>query len=56
VGSALVTVDDSIIVGQDAVIVQRGASVLSAANSVFHGKTDFQGPFQYIDRGGNVFE
>jgi len=30
--------------------------VLSAASSVFHRKTDFKGPFQYIDRGGNVFE
>lgn len=56
VGSASIIVDNSIIVGQDAVIVQHGAGVLSAANSVFHGKLDTQGAFQYIDRGGNVFE
>lgn len=56
VGSALVTVDKSIIVGQNAVIMQHGAGVLSAANTIFHGKTQIQGPFQYIDRGGNVFE
>jgi len=56
VGSASITVDNSIIVGQDAVITQHGAGVLSAANSVFHGKIDTVGAFQYIDRGGNVFE
>lgn len=56
VGSASITVENSIIVGQDAVITQHGSGVLSAANSVFHGKLDTHGAFQYIDRGGNVFE
>lgn len=56
VGSAAIIVDNSIIVGQGAVLVQHGAGVLSAANSVFHGKLDTHGAFQYIDRGGNVFE
>jgi hypothetical protein len=56
VGSASIIVDRSTIVGQDAVIVLHGAGVLSAANSVFHGQLDTHGAFQYIDRGGNVFE
>jgi hypothetical protein len=56
VGSAVITVENSIIVGQNAVISQHGAGVLSAANSVFHGKLKTEGAFQYIDRGGNVFE
>lgn len=56
VGSVKIIVDNSIVVGQDALIVQNGAGVLSAANSVFHGKLNTLGSFQYIDRGGNVFE
>jgi len=56
VGRATITVDNSIIVGQNAVVVQHGGGVISAGNTIFHGKADFQGSLQYIDRGGNVFE
>lgn len=56
VGSAKITADNSIIVGQSAVVVQHGGGVISAGNTIFHGKIDFQGSLQLVDRGGNVFE
>jgi len=56
VGKARITIDNSIIVGQDAVIVQHGGGVLSVGTSILHGKTNFDGSLQVIDRGGNIFE
>jgi len=56
VGQAKITVDNSIIVGQNAVVLQHGGGVISAGNTIFHGRTDFQGSLQFVDRGGNVFE
>jgi hypothetical protein len=56
VGRARITVDDSIIVGQNAVVVLHDGGVISMGNTIFHGKTDFQGSLQLVDRGGNVFE
>lgn len=54
--AAKITIDDSIVVGPNAVVVQRGGGVISARNTTFHGQVDFHGSLQFIDRGGNVFE
>ena len=55
-GTAAITVDNSILVGETAVLMSQGATVLSAAKTVFHGKRSILGAFLYIDRGGNTWE
>ncbi len=56
VGAALVSVDHSILVGQNAVLMSRGATLLIAKDSVFHGQRNVDGAFALIDLGGNTFE
>lgn len=56
VGAALVSVDNSILVGENAVLMSRGASLLVAKDSVFHGQRNADGAFALIDLGGNTFE
>jgi hypothetical protein len=55
-GLTLVEVDNSIIVGEGQWLDSTGSTLLSAANSVFHGPRKFSGVFAYVDRGGNTFE
>ena len=50
------TTDYSILVGETAVLMSRGASLLIAKNSVFHGTRNTDGAFALIDLGGNTFE
>ena len=56
VGSAVVTVSNSTLVGQGAVLQSRGATVLFGQNSVLHGKKSITGAFAFIDLGGNTWE
>ena len=55
-GAALVSVDHSTLVGQNAVLMSRGATLLFAKDSVFHGQRNVDGAFALIDLGGNTFE
>ncbi len=55
-GSAVLEVDNSIIVGEGNWLRSRGSVSLSAAGSVFHGPKTVSGSFTYTDRGGNTFE
>lgn len=52
----MISVDNSIIVGQNAVVSSVGASVLMSRNSVFHGQRKVTGAFVYVDLGGNTWE
>jgi hypothetical protein len=45
VGAALVPVDSSILVGQNAVVFSRGASLFFTKNSMSPGKRDVDGAF-----------
>jgi hypothetical protein len=55
-GGAWCGADNSILVGETAVLMSRGASLLIAKNSVFHGTRNTDGAFTLIDLGGNTFE
>ncbi len=55
-GNNRVTVDNSIVVG-NGVIGVNGFTVLSAANTIFHGaKLPPTGAMEWVDRGGNTWE
>jgi len=55
-GTALLEVDNSIIVGEGQWLSSMGATAMSAANTVFHGPRKVIGAFVLVDRGGNTFE
>ena len=55
-GTALFEIDNSIIVGEAQWLNSTGASVISAANTVFHGARRAVGALVILDRGGNTFE
>jgi VWA domain-containing protein len=55
-GTAVITVDNSILVGEGAVLSSQGATLLSASKTIFHGKRSIVGALAYIDRGGNIWE
>jgi hypothetical protein len=55
-GTALLEIDNSIIVGEGQWLNSTGATAMSAANTVFHGPRKLVGAFVLFDRGGNTFE
>jgi hypothetical protein len=55
-GSAILEVDNSIIVGEAQWLNASGATSLAASRSVFHGPQVVSGSFTLLDRGGNTFE
>ncbi|HWU90773.1 MAG TPA: hypothetical protein VN253_26085 [Kofleriaceae bacterium] len=53
----VVSVENSIVVGASAVIsVPSGSPLMCAKDSIFHGKLNLIGVFQYTDHGGNTWE